>query len=235
MTSSSEKDLSNALAILNQIMPDLSIKKICELSDEQKEEYGRLLSEFKETHKSSNKQKNTKEKGKALENLVSYLLKISGNLLYVAENLRTSTNEIDQLVQLNTTGALLVKNGLLNPKFETMICECKNYNKSVGVTYVGKFCSLLLCHDIKIGILFSYHGITGSGWSDGAGLIRKFYLHKEKHSERYCIINFSIREFESILEGKNLFEIIDEQINSLRFDTDYGRYLSSHPAQKQVI
>lgn len=72
---------------------------------------------------------------------------------------------------------------------------------------------------------------SGTGWSNGAGLIKKFYLHKEKLEDKYCIIDFSIKEFEAILNGKNLLQIIDEQLKSLQFDTDYSRYLSKHPAE----
>ena len=81
--------------------------------------------------------------------------------------------------------------------------------------------------------MFSYHGVSGKGWSNAAGLIKKFYLHKEKLEERYCIIDFSYKEFESILKGKNLLEIIDEQIKSLQFDTDYSCHLSKHPAEEK--
>lgn len=120
---------------------------------------------------------------------------------------------------------------LIDPKLDTFLGECKNYDKAVSVTYIGKFCSLLLTNNIKIGILFSYYGTSGTGWSNGAGLIKKFYLHKEKLEDKYCIIDFSIKEFEAILNGKNLLQIIDEQLKSLQFDTDYSRYLSKHPAE----
>ncbi len=42
----------------------------------------------------------------------------------------------------------------------------------------------------------------------------------------------SKKDFESILEGKNVFQIIEEQLKSLQFDTDYSRYLSKHPAEQ---
>ena len=167
----------------------------------------------------------------ALEKLVSYLLTISGNIFYVDRNLRTSTNEIDQLVSLTPKGKILLSYHLVNSKLECFLGECKNYDKSVSVTYIGKFCSLLLTNNVKIGILFSYHGVSGTGWSNGSGLIKKFYLHKEKLEDKYCIIDFSIKDFESILEGKNMLQIIEEQLKSLQFDTDYSRYLSKHPAE----
>lgn len=235
MISMLDKEISKALNVLASISDELRYERICQMNDLQKETYARLLDNFKKLH-------NVKEqpnapvnlhnlKGEALEELVSYLLNISGGIFCVDRNLRTSTNEIDQLVSLTSKGKMLLGYHLINPKLESFLGECKNYDKSIGVTYIGKFCSLLLTHDVKIGILFSYHGVSGTGWNNGAGLIKKFYLHKEKNEDKYCIINFSIRDFESILEGKNMLQIIEEQLKSLQFDTDYSRYLSKHPAE----
>lgn len=230
-----DKEISKALNVLNNISDKLRYEKICEISEAQKNTYKKLLEKFKQLHDISptdNAPKNLHNlKGEALENLVSYLLTISGNIFNVDRNLRTSTNEIDQIVTLTPQGKVLLTYHLIDPKLDTFLGECKNYDKAVSVTYIGKFCSLLLTNNIKIGILFSYYGTSGTGWSNGAGLIKKFYLHKEKLEDKYCIIDFSIKEFEAILNGKNLLQIIDEQLKSLQFDTDYSRYLSKHPAE----
>ena len=230
-----DKEISKALNVLNSISDTLRYEKICEISEAQKNTYKELLEKFKQLHDISltdNAPKNLHIlKGEALENLVSYLLTISGNIFNVDRNLRTSTNEIDQIVTLTPQGKVLLTYHLIDPKLDTFLGECKNYDKAVSVTYIGKFCSLLLTTNIKIGILFSYYGTSGTGWSNGAGLIKKFYLHREKLEDKYCIIDFSIKEFEAILNGKNLLQIIDEQLKSLQFDTDYSRYLSKHPAE----
>lgn len=236
MIRTSDREISKALDVLNSISDELRSERICQLNNLQKERYAQLLDNFKRLH-SVNMQADTAPanlhnlKGEALEELVSYLLTISGGIFYVDRKLRTSTNEIDQIVSLTPKGKILLGHHLINPKLESFLGECKNYDKSVSVTYIGKFCSLLLTNDVNIGILFSYHGVSGTGWSNGAGLIKKFYLHKERLEDKYCIINFSVRDFESILEGKNLLQIIDEQLKSLQFDTDYSRYLSKHPAE----
>ncbi len=235
MTSFEDKEISKALNILNNISAKARYEKICQLSDSQKATYKKLFEEFKrlqhrpvEDNLSSNLHN---LKGAALENLVSYLLTVSGGIFYVDRNLRTSTNEIDQIVSLTPKGKILLAYHLIDTKLENFLGECKNYDKAISVSYVGKFCNLLLTNSIKLGILFSYHGPSGTGWNNSAGLIKKFYLHKEKIEDRYCIIDFSITEFESILNGKNLLQIIDEQLKSLQFDTDYSRYLSKHPAE----
>ncbi|MEY8339390.1 hypothetical protein AALB16_15460 [Lachnospiraceae bacterium 62-35] len=236
MTKPTDRELSKALNILAAAGQSLSSQQICKLSDRQKNEYKLLLDEFERLNKIS---KNSPDalsnlhnlKGAALEDLVKYLLKISGSIFKVDYNLRTSTNEIDDLITLTTTGKILLGHNLINKRFDNFLGECKNYHKFVGVTYIGKFCSLLLTNNVKLGILFSYHGISGNGWSNGSGLVKKFYLHKENLDERFCIIDFSYKDFKSIYEGKNLLEIIEEQLCSLQFDTDYSRHISKHPAE----
>ena len=82
-------------------------------------------------------------------------------------------------------------------------------------------------------MLFSYHGISGSRWSNASGLIKKFYLHKEKDEDRYCIIDFSRDDFIAVDNGENFLQIVENKLMALRFDTDYARYLSKHPAELQ--
>ncbi len=236
MAEPSEKEISNVLDYLGHLNERMRFEMICKWNETQKAEYKRLLDEFERLNKTCIKEAETPDnlnyqKGLALEKLVRYLLGISGGIFETRCNLHTSTNEIDELVTLTPKGKVLLKHGLINKHLDIFLGECKNYHKCVDVTYVGKFCSLLLTNNVKLGILFSYHGVSGSGWNHAAGLIKKFYLHKEKLEERYCIIDFSIKEFKAILSGKNLLGIIEERLLSLQFDTDFTRYLSKHPAQ----
>lgn len=236
MIKPTDREISKALNILAAAGQSRSSQQICKLSQSQKNEYKRLLDEFdrlnKITKNSSDAPNNLHNlKGIALEKLVKYLLEISGGIFKVDCNLRTSTNEIDDLITLTSKGKILLAYNLINKRFDNFLGECKNYDKSVSVTYIGKFCSLLLTNNVKLGILFSYHGISGTGWNNGSGLVKKFYLHKENLDERFCIIDFSIKHFNSIYEGKNLLEIIEEQLYSLQFDTDYSRHISTHPAE----
>lgn len=230
------QELDKAIAVLKKVDRNFSYQKICEMGKSEQREYRELLDNFVKLNKKRLEDDNApddlrKQKGESLEKLVNHLLKSSGNLFEVIENLRTCTNEIDQLVGLNVSGKCLVKSGILNSRFECFLGECKNYDKSINVTYVGKFCNLLLENKVKLGILFSYHGITGNKWNEASGLVRKFYMHKEKLEERYCVIDFNIDDFKSILNGNNFLQIIDDKIKELRFDTDYSKFLSRHPAQ----
>lgn len=236
MTNPTDIELSKAINILTAAGQSYSFQQICKLNTSQKTEYKRLLDEFERLNKVSKDSLGApinlhNLKGSALEVLVKYLFKISGDIFKVDCNLRTSTNEIDDLITLTPKGKILLGHNLINKYFDNFLGECKNYNKSVGVTYIGKFCSLLLTNNVNLGILFSYHGISGKGWTSGTGLVKKFYLHKENLDERYCIIDFSFKDFQSIYNGKNLLEIVEEQLYSLQFDTDYSRHISRHPAE----
>ena len=64
-------------------------------------------------------------------------------------------------------------------------------------------------------------------------LQKKFYLHKEKDEDRYCIIDFSRDDFIAVDNGENFLQIVENKLMALRFDTDYARYLSKHPAELQ--
>lgn len=231
-------DVIKALTVLDSLNDNCRWEQICKLNTVQMTKYAHLLNVFENINGIDDKSKNVpkdlyNQKGRALENLVRYLFEISGGIFKVDCNLRTSTNEIDDLVTLTQKGKTLLSARLIDSHLNCFLGECKNYAGAVSVTYVGKLCSLMLTNGTKLGILFSYNGITGSGWSHGAGLVKKFYLHREKIEDRYCIVDFSINEFKSILEGKNLLQIIDEQLKALQMDTDYSKYISRHPAETE--
>lgn len=226
-----KESIDNIVTAFKNLGKELSFEKICEYSEKEKQEYDTLLNDFK---KKNSSKCSTKEKGDSLENIAAFVLK-SGNIFEVYKNVRTSTNELDQLIKTTNSGSVLCSNGILDARLKNFIGECKNYNKGVSVTYVGKICSLLEVTDIKICILFSYKGITGSGWKDASGLVKKFYMSKENSNEKYCIIDFNINDFESIKTGNNFLKIIEEKMLSLKYDTDYTSFLSKHEATEKLI
>ncbi len=202
---------------------------LCELSPEDSAEYKRLLERF---HTVNNSVCKTTEKGKALEDLVGFLIEKSGNIFEVVKNVKTGTNEIDEVITLNETGKMLVGFKLLPERFEFVLGECKNYHTKVGVTYVGKFYSLLQTTAITTGILFSYHGVTGKNWNDGSGLIKKIYLQREDPDKRVAIIDFSYEDFKRIADGDNFLSIIRKKLEALQLDTSIATSIAKHPAEK---
>lgn len=198
---------------------------ICELSPEQIDNYKKKLERFDNANTCSNC--STKEKGDALEDISKYLLEISGGLFEIVRNLHTNTNEIDLLMNLSYERKFLIENNFINKRFNEFIAECKNYDKKISVTYVGKLIGLMETNSINFAIMFSYHGVSGKGWSSSSGLIKKYYLSRGAAEERPCIIDFNYTDFCSILDGSNFFEITEKKINALKYDTDYRNFLNN--------
>jgi hypothetical protein len=170
-------------------------------------EYEILLNYFKETN--GNNLYSNDDKKKSLETLVTFLIKKT-NIFLVFGDVNTGTSEIDQVAIRNDEGLLLEAAYKVTPKVlgidaEYFLCECKNYKSSVGGTWVSKFNTLMnICGDCRLGILFSYHGLSGKEetWDDGHG-IRKIIYKISPDDKKNYILDFNIRDFESILESKN--------------------------------
>ena len=96
----------------------------------------------------------TEKKGKALEELVVFMIN-STQLFDIKTNVRTSTNEIDDVIIIKDGVEPLIKNGTLDEMYAIFLGECKDYKKTIPVTYVGKFYSLMYTSSIKLGIMFS--------------------------------------------------------------------------------
>jgi hypothetical protein len=193
-------------------------------SKEEMEEYGELLERFKTTNASS---ASTNEKGLALENLVKFV--IDKSVIFDGyQNLRTSSNEIDILVRLNPKGRQLLKHGL-EISHEKFIAECKNYDKRIASTWVGKFASLMSYTQNSLGILFNYHGLSGSGWVNGTGLTKKLLL---KDSKTY-IIDFNIDDFNQLATGKSFNGLINDKIFAMSQDISINDLITEHPNQSQ--
>lgn len=202
-------------------------KDLGKLNKQGLSEYLYKLNTLKKINSSN---QNATHKGKALEDIVSFLIEKLG-LFNVYKNIRTSSNEIDQLIELNTKGKLLSR-FMLSLK-DGFICECKNYNKKIPVTWVGKVYSLLCVTNHKIAVVFSYRGLSGKGWNDAVGLTKKLYMMKERDEEKIVIIDFNINDFERIANNESFFKIIEEKVLSLKVDTDISEYLNKHhPAEK---
>jgi len=232
MNNNSEFDVVNLLLNIND---SLSYEAICRWTKYQKKQYVKLLNHFALVNKDIECSNSTKEKGDALEKLVAFLIDNCGRIFEVDRDVRTGTNEIDAIMKLTPAGKILCKDGIISPKYENFISECKNYKAAVNVTYVGKFCSLMLTTGCKLGIMFSYKGVTGTKWNAASGLIKKFYMSKENLSDRYCLIDFNYNDFNKVKDGDNLLNIIDKKIKDLQFDTDYSKRLTEHPAANKLI
>lgn len=226
-----EDNIDDLMNMLKTVGTKCSYQKICEFNDEERLEYNRLLKHFKNTNSSNS---TTNEKGKSLEELATYTIKTS-HIFEIYKNIRTTTNELDQLVKINDCHRLLIGLKVIDERLSNFIGECKNYQNKIPVTYVGKVCSLLSTTQNKICILFSYNGVTGKDWEDSTGLIKKFYLSKEKSDERFCIIDFNVNDFDEIANGNNFLQIIENKIMSLKNDTDYLNFVTEHESSSKIL
>lgn len=173
-----------------------------------------------------------KDKGILLEELM-YTLFHRGysSLLVCGKNYRTSTNEIDLRISWTEEAKYQRFTEIYNCFGSSFLCECKNYDKKVDVTYVGKFYSLLATTDTNLGIMISWNGVTGrSPWSDASGLIKKIALRENRY-----IVVINRNDLYQIYLGKtNIFALIDEKYNSLKEDISYEQLVTAHEAQGNI-
>lgn len=175
----------------------------------------------------------TKNKGNALEELAQTIFLNGDNpLLAIARNCRTSTNEIDLLMDWSDFARNSRCCSIYEELSDGFICECKYYNKKVSVTYIGKFYSLLKTANIKIGLFFSWEGITGSScWRDAKGLIKKIALKDDIY-----ILDFDSNDYEKIYKKEeSIFNIIHNKYICLKDDIDYYSYIAVHENQEKFI
>ena len=172
------------------------------------------------------------EKGKKLEELTKILFERSaGSLLDVYKNCRTSTNEIDLLIRWTENARLAGINGAYDFMGDTFLCECKNYDKAVGVTYVGKFSSLMSVTSAVFGVMVSWEGVTGrGGWSDSKGLIKKIALRENRY-----IVVLEKEDLRGICQNENnVFSVLYDKYTALKNETNYAKYITKHSAEEEM-
>ncbi len=171
----------------------------------------------------------TETKGKKLEELISLLFSNpSRSFFECRRNCRTSSNEIDLLLTWNENARLNNISAAFPCFGETFLCECKNYDGKVDVTYIGKFYSLLSMANAKLGVLIAWDGITGRGnWDSAKGLIKKIAL-----KDGIFIIAVDKEDLKEIYDGKrHIYSLIYDKHTALCNDIDFRKYISKHSAE----
>ena len=173
-----------------------------------------------------------REKGRKLEELSALIFQKSvSGLFNVYKNCRTSTNEIDLLIEW-TENARLANISNAFPCFGAMfLCECKNYKGTVSVTYVGKFYSLMSMTETDLGIMISWDGVSGRGpWNDSLGLIKKIALREKKY-----IIVIDKDDLKNIYDKKaSVFSIVNDKYLALKNEINFEKYISKHNAEETL-
>lgn len=230
-------NLQYALDILRseaKLDPNFFKKEVFSFRSTTLDNYKKLLEEVKLAHEGKDKQ----EKGKKLEEAISFVFDKT-DIYSSIERLRDNSNEIDLLLKLNDLGNIffsfdvkdLMPDVIKNNK--NIICECKNVASTVGVTWVGKFFSLLQQRNLKLGIIISYKGLAGKGeWDSAKGLVKKIYLKHE-----IAILDISYEDLKKLAEINELgrttsiIELIESKFDNLVYQTDLDRHKSKHPAE----
>lgn len=168
-----------------------------------------------------------KVKGQKLEELAKLLFENNG-LFDCRKNYRTSTNEIDLLLSWSQKARSAGVSNAFPCFGEVFLCECKNYEKKISVTYVGKFYSLMSVTQIRFGVMFSWEGITGRNeWMDSRGLVKKIALRDKVH-----IITIDKDDLKLIYEKKqNICSLLLGKLEALDCDINFQQYISDHEAK----
>lgn len=158
----------------------------------------------------------------------------------ISINERTSTNEIDLLLELSITGHKIIDEIPYYKDFpKSIIIESKNYNKKVDVTYVGKLKSLMESTSIKLGIFISYKGLAGrdsKSWYAAKGLTKIIAVSEKKIEDKYIILDINIDDIKEFLQDEpNLLKFLKKKREDFIKDVERDlQYISKHPLEDKI-
>lgn len=172
-------------------------------------------------------------KGNLLEELIECLFAEGYEKIFdVYRQCRTSTNEIDILLHWTNLARVFGISYSFEFIGDSLLCECKNYKKTVDVTYVGKFYSLMRSSRTNVGLMIAWNGISGRGkWDSAKGLVKKIVLR-----DNCYIIVIDKEDLRRIyLKETNIFSLLYQKYESLKLELDYSKYIEKHPAEDALI
>lgn len=150
--------------------------------------------------------KTTKEQGDSLENLVLRLFRLC-KIFSATDSVRLGANQID----------CFVRNKMYIPgisEFGTkdyFVIECKNENKTPGITYFNKLHSSLINNSLQFGIIISKFR--------AAKTLQKF-SHDIFLKDKMIIINLDRNDLKKIVKDRaNLLELLERKIGEVKLDT----------------
>ncbi len=227
---------------LDQIVQDPleKFKGFITWTGKDKEEFRALLDELKKPF--DIKQETTKEKGDRLEKLVEFIIRKT-YFFEIYKNVHTETNEIDEVIVLSDRGkqaiqSLNLARELIPIKQDLFLGECKNYESNLGVTYVGKFYSLLSVTNIPFGVVFTQKGLTGDaeGYKDAYGLTKILRMVEVSKGRDFFILTFTVEDYEKMLDGVTFFDIVKAKMLEVQLASDYTTFLkdNKHQAEEQI-
>ena len=97
------------------------------------------------------KEVKSKTRGDLLEELIKQIT-IKTKSFELFENITNDTNEYDIIIKPSDLVRRYAYNAFPGIIFQPIICECKNYQTTIDVTWIGKIYSLLSMSNIKVEI-----------------------------------------------------------------------------------
>lgn len=209
-------------------------------TENDKTEFQVLLDDLKKLY--DNNSETTKEKGDRLERLVEFIIRKT-YFFEIYKNVHTETNEIDEVIVMSDRGkqaihSLNLSRDLIPIDQDLFLGECKNYKSNLGVTYVGKFYSLLSATSVPFGIIFTQKGLTGKsdGYKDAYGLTKILRMMETSKGNDFYILTFTMDDYEKMLDGTTFFELVKAKKMEMQLASDYKKFLvnNKHKAEEQI-
>ena len=242
MSNNQEVPALDLRSYLDQIVQDPIAKfnGFITWTENDKNEFRILLDELKKPFDRS--KETAKDKGDRLENLVDFIIRKT-YFFEIYKNVHTGTNEIDEVIVLSDRGKQAIKSFNLSRELipigqDLFLGECKNYQSNLGVTYVGKFYSLLSVTGIPFGVVFTQKGLTGDseGYKDAYGLTEVLRMVENSKGRYFFILTFTLEDYEKMLEGTTFFDLIKAKKMEMQLASDYTRFITDnkHEAEEEI-
>ncbi len=94
------------------------------------------------------------------------------------------------------------------------VCECKDWKKAADFSTLAKFCRVLDSIKSRFGILFSTHGISGTGKNKNAELERL----KVFQDRGMVIVVIDREDLKQLSEGENFINLLRQKYERVRLD-----------------
>jgi hypothetical protein len=150
------------------------------------------------------------EKKKSLEGLVRFLIERNDYLRVKYTDVRTASSEIDLVVENRGRS----RHTMFDEFGRHFLIECKNWNQPVGAKEVRDFVGKLLKTKIRLGILATRQGVTGSGGGEDA--LRE--IHFCFDTLQTAVLVLTEEDFEALCSGIDFHDLLDQKLDRLRFD-----------------
>lgn len=151
-----------------------------------------------------------RRKQQSLERLAKLLFQGIPFLSFKYSNLRTASSEID-LVFLYMG---FKKTTVFDELGRYLLVECKNWKDPVGAKHVRDFIGKMQKSRVKLGVLVAPNGVTGA--SDSADALREIHTIYDK--DGLFVVVIAEEHLELLKQGANFYELLEYEVESIRFD-----------------